>query len=290
MAREYCCCAIPLVNAGIYITLTEHVVLSLLVGILAVATPTIVGASTPSFASLILAIICFVIAAVQALGFIGVAKEKTILYRRYVTLHGIAIVAAFSIAAAWIILSATRHSDAQSKCIQDFFSSTGSASSSSEGDALCNIFSWVDIGIMGALWILLAILQLYLFVILSSYGTIQRRDHDQYDRIYDPSQPLTAENIPLDNPTDPWDSRPSVDFGPQDPKHHVRNQSTASASDFMNNQYPMPVDGLLNYNTTGASNFMNNQYQKPVDRSLNYTSYGYTGYSDNAKRGPAENF
>jgi hypothetical protein len=38
-AREYCCCAIPLVNAGIYLTLVEQVVASLLVGILAVATP-----------------------------------------------------------------------------------------------------------------------------------------------------------------------------------------------------------------------------------------------------------
>jgi hypothetical protein len=91
-------------------------------------------------------------------------QDKTILYRRYVTLHGIAIMAAFSIAAAWIILSATRHSDAQTKCIQDFFSSTGSASDSSEGEALCNIFSWVDIGIMGALWILLAILQVSHFI------------------------------------------------------------------------------------------------------------------------------
>ena len=38
-AREYCCCAIPLVNAGIYLTLTEHFIVSLLVGILSVATP-----------------------------------------------------------------------------------------------------------------------------------------------------------------------------------------------------------------------------------------------------------
>ena len=38
-AREYCCCAIPLVNAGIYLTLTEQVFGSLLIGILSVATP-----------------------------------------------------------------------------------------------------------------------------------------------------------------------------------------------------------------------------------------------------------
>lgn len=91
--------------------------------------------------------------------------------------------------------------------------------------------------------------QLYLFVILSSYGTAQRRDHDQYDRIYDPSQPLTSENIPLDNSSDPWDTRPSVDqYGAQDPKYHSRNESTVSASDFVNNQYQKPEDSALNYN------------------------------------------
>lgn len=262
-AREYCCCAIPLVNAGIYITLIEQFSVSLLVGVLSVATPSIVGASTPSFASLLLAIFCFIITALQTLGFIGVTKEKSILYRRYVTLHGLALTAAFSIAAAWIIVSATRHSNAEAKCIQDFFSSSGSGTESSEGEALCNIFSWVDVGIMGVLWILLAILQLYLFVILSSYGATQRRDLGQYDRLYDPSQPLTAENIPLDHPTDPWDSRPSVEFGAQDPRYHGRHESTTSASDFMNHQ--KPEDGFFNYNP----------------------SYGYT---NNAKRGAAENF
>ncbi|KAF8807483.1 hypothetical protein BYT27DRAFT_7099910 [Phlegmacium glaucopus] len=248
--REYCCCAIPLVNAGIYITLIEHIVASLLVGILSIATPSIVGASTPSYAPWILAIICFVITAVQLLGLIGVAREKFILYRRYVTLNGLLIMAAFSIAAAWIILSATRHSNAQAKCIQDFFTPATSASSSSEGGTLCNIFPWVDVGIMGALWALLAILQLYLFIVLSSYVTAQRRD---YDRIYDPSQPLTADNIPLDNRTDPWDSRPSVEYrdqyGARDAYYkHVRNQSSVSASDIMNAPSQKPNDGFSNPN------------------------------------------
>ena len=160
------------------------------------------------------------------------------MYRRYVTLHGLTTSAAFSIAAAWIIVSATRHSSAEAKCIRTFFGSAGSSLSSSEGATLCNIFPWVDIGIMGALWVLLAILQvshfirclfpflsgpqLYLFVILSSYGSVQRRDHDRYDRIYDSTQPLTAEAIPLD----PWDTRPSVDFQGK----HTRNTSSISIS------------------------------------------------------------
>lgn len=37
--RNYCCCAIPLVNTGIYATLLEQLALGLLVGILAIATP-----------------------------------------------------------------------------------------------------------------------------------------------------------------------------------------------------------------------------------------------------------
>lgn len=39
LIKEYCCCAIPLLNAGIYITLTEQFVVSITAGILALVTP-----------------------------------------------------------------------------------------------------------------------------------------------------------------------------------------------------------------------------------------------------------
>jgi hypothetical protein len=38
-AREYCCCAIPLVNAGIYLVLLEQFALALAAGILSIGTP-----------------------------------------------------------------------------------------------------------------------------------------------------------------------------------------------------------------------------------------------------------
>lgn len=143
--------------------------------------------------------------------------------------------------------------------------------------------------------------QLYLFVILSSYGTAQR-DHGQYDRLYDPSQPLTGENIPLDYPTDPWDSRPSVDHD----RYHVRN-STISASEFMNNQKPEnlrpsidqfggqdPRYHVRNDSTISTSEFNQrpvDNYQKPEDNFFNYNaSYGYTNNANNLKRGAADNF
>lgn len=37
--RDYCCCAIPVVNAGIYTTLVEQFVLGALAGTLSIATP-----------------------------------------------------------------------------------------------------------------------------------------------------------------------------------------------------------------------------------------------------------
>lgn len=38
-AREYCCCAIPVVNAGILAVLTEQFALGIIVGTLSIATP-----------------------------------------------------------------------------------------------------------------------------------------------------------------------------------------------------------------------------------------------------------
>ncbi|KAF8974001.1 hypothetical protein BDZ97DRAFT_1900723 [Flammula alnicola] len=269
-SRDYCCCAIPMVNAGIYATLIEQTAVGILVGTLSLATPSIVGASTPSFANWILGIVAYIAAGVQFLGFIGVSREKPSMYKHYITLHGLVASAAFSIAAAWIIMSASRHSNAKVKCITDFFTDTNGASAS-EGDTLCNIFPWVDIGIMGALWVILAALHIYLFVVISSYGKSQRRDHDQYDQVYDPSQPLT-ENIPLQN--DPWDSRPSGDYnylgGRQNNDYkHVRQESSVSASDVYNQAYQEPKDAF------STSNYDYSPYPSNTHDPA-YPSYAHT--------------
>jgi len=84
-------------------------------------------------------------------------QEKPIIFKKYISLHGVVIAAGFSVAAAWIIMSATRHSTAKANCITDFFA-TADGSSPSEGETLCEIFPWVDVGIMGGLWVILAAL------------------------------------------------------------------------------------------------------------------------------------
>ncbi|KAJ7777500.1 hypothetical protein DFH07DRAFT_876712 [Mycena maculata] len=246
--REYCCCAIPIINAGIYFALTEQFVLGILVGILSVSTPSIVGAVTPSFARYVFGIVCFVASGVQVLGFIGVAQEKTILFRRYISLHLLAIVAAFSVALAWIILSASRHSTAKANCLSSFFANATSQEES-EGETLCSIFPYVEVGVMGGLWVIFAALHVYLYVVLSSYSSTQQRDHIKYDSVQSPASP--NENIALNARSGRYDP-PYTTFpnentaldnrtGPYDPPYqqrdmsggHFRAESATSMSDVM---------------------------------------------------------
>ncbi|GAW08001.1 acyl- dehydrogenase [Lentinula edodes] len=183
--RQYCCCAIPIVNAGIYAALTEQLVAAVLIGVLSFATPSIVGAATPSFAPLLLGIVCLVAGAVQFLGFLGVASEKPILFRRYVTLHGLAVVAAFALAAAWISsIPPTRPNNP--RAILFVTSSPGLISA-----------SWLEYG-FGSLSCI-------------SYSSAQQQDHIKYDALNDPTNPLNGEGIPM-NSRDPWDARTSTDY------------------------------------------------------------------------------
>ncbi|KAJ6610088.1 hypothetical protein B0H10DRAFT_2062043 [Mycena sp. CBHHK59/15] len=235
-AREYCCCAIPLVNAGIYFTLIEQFALGILVGILSVATPSIVGAVTPSFAPWLLGIICFVAGGVQVLGFIGVAQEKPILFRRYISLHSLSIVAAFSVALAWVILSLTRHSTAQSNCLNNFFANADSEQKT-EGNILCKSF--------------LGSMSIYLYVVLTSYSMAQQQDHAKYDAFTE-STTFNNESIPMNHRNDAWDSRPSTEalyqqrnVGQSD-YAHLRKDSTTSLSDqpsdgYSVRSYPPPM-------------------------------------------------
>lgn len=192
--RDYCCCAIPLVNAGIYATLIEQTAAGLLIGTLSIATPEsmrIHHLNEAPVTNLYHSHSCWRLYLLgcevdprnlslcyywrTTLGFHWCLKgkfsptvlvplshdssiqENPSLYRRYVTLHGLCAPIAFSVAAAWIIMSATRHSTAKAQCLLNFFSDASGASSS-EGDTLCNIFPWVDVGIMGGLWVILAAL------------------------------------------------------------------------------------------------------------------------------------
>ncbi|KAJ7110121.1 hypothetical protein C8R44DRAFT_801415 [Mycena epipterygia] len=267
-AREYCCCAIPIINAGIYFTLIEQFVLGILVGILSMSTPTIVGAATPSFAPWLFGVICIVAGAVQVLGFIGVAQEKSILFRRYISLHSFAITAAFSVALAWIILSLSRHSTAKSNCLSNFFANA-SSEQKAEGETLCNIFPWVDVGVMGGLWVILAGLHIHLYVVLTSYSSTQQRDHAKYDALNE-STTFQNDNFAMNNRNDPFDSAD----GPYQQRDvggaeytHLRKESVASMSDVLAEPIQQPSD---------AYSIRQGSYPPPSRRQPSLPSNAYT--------------
>ncbi|WVQ98188.1 hypothetical protein IAU59_005310 [Kwoniella sp. CBS 9459] len=230
---RYCCCAVPLVNAGIYIILTEQAIISLVIGILVFATPDVVGASFPDVGGTIFAILCFLIAAVQPVGFIGVLREKTSTFKVYTLLNALAMLAGFCCAAALIIVSALRHNTAVSACEVKFFSDSQSTTSAanetlaSEGEALCSAFAWADVGIMGALWLILLLVQSYFIYLTRTYSTSQVSDHKLYHSVYSENPEAFTMSIlrstrynpgsvynsmPPPGPhADAWDARPSMD-------------------------------------------------------------------------------
>lgn len=167
------------------------------------------------------------------------------MFRRYVTLHTGASIAVFAIAAVWTIISATRHSTAQSKCETTFFSTSNSTSTSSEGHTLCDIFAWVDVGVMAGAWVFFGLVQVsvgsighcnpytyhtlqsYLLFVVSSYSTSQQQDHEKYEVLNDSTKPLTDE-IPMADRGGPWDSRASYELDEGRDHGHTRQDSSTS--------------------------------------------------------------
>lgn len=101
---------------------------------------------------------------------------------------------AFIMALVWIIVSAVGHTKAVNRCIEQFIteedgeSVSGSdsqiqvSSGSVSGQALCSIFTWVQTGIMGGLWLALLIVEFYFGMMGRIYGSEQREDHARYNR------------------------------------------------------------------------------------------------------------
>ncbi|KAG8783661.1 hypothetical protein FRC15_004766 [Serendipita sp. 397] len=219
MGWDYCCCAIPVLNVGAYFTLSEQFLFGILVGTLSFATPSLVGGSVPfSFAAFILSGIGYAFAFLQIVGFLGVFKEKPTLFRRYVAINMIVLYAGFSVAATFLVISGARHSRAVELCQTQFFGhNADGAIGESEGYQVCNIFCWATLGVMGALWVLLFVVQSYLTFVLRNYGASQRADHIKYHSIYSAHDgdrnDIMLNNVRSGNNGDdePWDARPSTD-------------------------------------------------------------------------------
>ncbi|TXT13119.1 hypothetical protein VHUM_01520 [Vanrija humicola] len=234
---RYCCCAIPLVNAGIYAILAEQAVSSAATAAQPLIMSAVVGAEVPSFVTYIFGIVCFVGVAVQPLGFFGVFREKTSTFRWYSALNAIVHIAAFIVAAVIIIISALRHNTAVTNCEVDYFSANNQTTQianstlTDQGKTLCNAFAWADVGFMGGLWVILCITQLYFVITARQYSVAQVSDHKLYHSVYSEnpeaftmsilqSRRYNPDSVMFQHPprhSEAWDHRPSGESGRHEP-------------------------------------------------------------------------
>jgi len=120
----------------------------------------VVGAAVPAAFKFIMLLLGYIFAGVQLVGFFGIFKEKPALFRKYVTFNSVILYVGLSAALTFIGISAGRHQAAVDQCESSFFSSGNQTTTAeTEGEQICNIFTWVVLGIMGGLWIVIFILQ-----------------------------------------------------------------------------------------------------------------------------------
>ncbi|KAH7106985.1 hypothetical protein BKA62DRAFT_224216 [Auriculariales sp. MPI-PUGE-AT-0066] len=301
MGRDYCCCAIPLNNTGIYLVLFEQLLVGVLAGTLAFATPQVVSYNGPSIGPIIFGICCYLLAAIQVVGFIGVSRQKSALYLRYQPLNGFILLACFALAGTFVGIAASNHTKAVTACQKQFYSSAGDTSGTANGESetVCNIFTWVGIGCFGGLWLLMVLAQGYFYSIVTTYGKIQREDKTKYHTKY--STINTANNHVAGGPndiqlaersgkaSDPWDSRPTFSNVPsrQPSDGPTRQASTATGamSRGAGSSYEAglpPGAAAPRRQATNDTGYNTNTNQGYADPYADQTGYNYSGYGYNA--------
>ncbi|KAK4055753.1 hypothetical protein OIV83_000300 [Microbotryomycetes sp. JL201] len=227
-SRTYVCCAVPLYNVGAYAILSQFTVIALVTGVLCFAAPDIIAVTVPSFAPYILGIVCMAVAVFQLFGFLGVYRDKPSMFKTYARINTVLVTAALVIALALIIISAARHSTAVNNCVNLFADRQTSTDQVTSGTDICNVWTWVQIGIMGLLFVIVALCEAYFLMFSHIYSSEQKLDHKdlhfmrlsaRYNSVYS----TAAEEI---RQSGLWESmnRPSLD-APGYPQTHARQQS-----------------------------------------------------------------
>ncbi|PWN45625.1 hypothetical protein IE81DRAFT_272091, partial [Ceraceosorus guamensis] len=181
---EFCCCAFPLVNAGAYVIIIETFLVALAVLVLALAPPAIVAAtgSLPAgWPKYIVAIIALIIMLLQPVGLFAVIKQRPSLYRGYLRIATILVLAEILVTLAFFAVAAARHSTALESCIALYANTPqgdGAGFSTSQtdnaldgvGDTICNVWIWIQVGLMGLLIALVGITQVQAYLAHKSYN------------------------------------------------------------------------------------------------------------------------
>jgi hypothetical protein len=108
--------------------------------------------------------------------------------------------------------------------------------------------------------------QFYLYLVLSSYGSRQQRDHATFGSDYDPTHPLTSD-IPMTDRNRSWDAGADKSFSPPRGYGHVRQESVSSVTEY---QY---YGRGASYNSAGSGEYDDKGPQVSRGQSLRRNGY-----------------
>lgn len=219
---EFCCCAYPLVNVGAYLLVLETALVALAVGICALAPPSIVAGQgvIPSWSKGLVAALGFLAVIWQILGLISVARQMPTLYRTYLRINALFTLVIIIVTVAFLIVAGAQHSKAVSTCVRTYgvipINSSASSISTADlgqttdlfsqsGQQICNIFVWVQTGVMAGLIILMGLTQIYMLAAQRAYGGEQRQAWRNSKASYH-DIPMNARDSAVweTNPNDPY--------------------------------------------------------------------------------------
>lgn len=161
---EFCCCAVPLVNAGAYLIALESLFVAICVVVLALATPQIVASMDilPSWLKPVVAVVGVLAILLHLFGIITIARESTTKYRAYIRIHFLLtlfVIVLTSIGTVWMF---TQHDKAAAACTRQYGnepldSGRGikvqvlSDTFKDTGEKICNYFTYAQAAACGAL-------------------------------------------------------------------------------------------------------------------------------------------
>ncbi|PWN54220.1 hypothetical protein IE53DRAFT_383184 [Violaceomyces palustris] len=242
---EFCCCAVPLVNAGAYFLVLEAAFVSLVVAILALVPPSIVATmgAIPSWSKGLIAALGLITFFWQTLGLFSIIRQSTAMYRTYIRINLILTLITIVSALAFFAVSAVRHSTALDSCVAKFGStpsgdgsglaiSQATSALDGSGRDICNVFIWVQIGVMGGLIVLMGVTQLYMCYAQRSYGQKQREAARRFKNFNGP-----GDDIPL-APRDSgvWEPRGDEYYASSRPYHNAGGAAAGGAP--LDRDYP----------------------------------------------------
>lgn len=240
---EFCCCWLPLVNVGAYLLVLETALVALAVGICALAPPTIVATkgAIPSWSKDLVAALGFVTLVWQIIGLVSVARQTPTLYHVYVRINLVLTLCIIVAAVAFLVTSGVKRSSVVQTCISTYgvsLPASGSSGTSISGFTesafqaagydICNIFVWVQTGVMAGLIVLMALTQFYMLFAQRAYGKDQREAF---------RSTKSYQDIPM-NPRDSgvWEPRDDAAYNTRANDHDYHNSASDPSYDAYGDQ------------------------------------------------------